>query len=124
MKTTLERVLVVQPHDELRAYTSALLSDLGFRHVLQAPGLSQALLILDKAKANRQTIQLILCDDTLPEGALELHQRAKHIPCTVISDPDNPRNLRLAAGLGLKALLFRPYGKAQLLRTISDILLS
>ena len=122
MKKTLERVLVVQPQEELRAYTSALLSEIGFRHVLQASSLEQASLVMENAQSKKQVIQLVVCDDALPEGALALHREAKAIPCAVIADPTNPRNLRIAARLGVPSLLFRPYGKAQIERVIAALI--
>lgn len=118
MKMPLERVLVVQSQKELRAYTCSLLTDLGFRHVLQAESMLQAEQILASISASKKSIQLVVCDDTLPEGALAIHQKIAPVPCTVISDAQNPRNVRIAARLGISSLLFRPYGKAQLLKAI------
>lgn len=122
MKKTFERVLVVQPQEELRSYTSSLLTDIGFRHVLQASTLTQAELILQNALATKKSIQLVVCDDTLPEGALALSPLCAAIPCMVISDAENPRNLRIAARLGVPSLIFRPYGKLQVSQAIEALL--
>jgi len=111
----------VQPQEELRSYTSALLSDLGFRHVLQAATLAQAEMILENAKTNKKHIQLVVFDEDIPEGAMTLQGKVSPIPCMVISDAGNPRNLRIAARLGVASLIFRPYGKGQLSKAIDGL---
>lgn len=118
MRKTIETVLVIQPQEELRSYTCSLLTDMGFRHVLQASSITQAELILDKAKIDRKPVGLIVCDDNVPEGALSIMDVCGTIPCSVISDANNPKNLRIAARLGVTAMLFRPYGKSQLTKVI------
>lgn len=118
MRKTIETVLVVQPQEELRAYTCSLLTDMGFRHVLQASTVSQAETILENAKHEHKTVGLIVCDDTVPEGSLSMIDKCGAIPCSVISDANNPQNLRIAARLGVTAMLFRPYGKSQLTKVI------
>lgn len=122
MKKSLDRVLVVQPQEELRAYTSSLLSEIGFRHVLLASTMAQAQAAVEAAQAKKQPIQLVVCDDSLPEGAIELERLIRPIPCAVIAEPTNPRNLRLAARLGVSSLVFRPYGKVQVERVVGNLL--
>ena len=118
MRKTIETVLVVQPQEELRAYTCSLLTDMGFRHVLQASTVSQAENILENAKQEHKKVGLIVCDDTVPEGSLCMIDKCGTIPCSVISDANNPQNLRIAARLGVTAMLFRPYGKSHLTKVI------
>lgn len=122
MKTLFDRVLVVQSQEELRSYTCSLLSDLGFRHVLQAANSSQAERILESAKTSKRPVQLVVFDDSLAEGSMALQMNIAPVPCMVISDAHNPRNLRIAARLGVSSLVFRPYGKDQLLRAIHQLI--
>lgn len=108
-----DRVLLVQPEAELRAYTARLLAELGFRHVLQAPDAANARRLLEAARAKKHPVQLVVCDDSGGE-ALGVREMAVDVPCLLISDAANPRNVRLAARVGVRGMVFRPYGKGQL----------
>jgi CheY-like chemotaxis protein len=117
----LERVLVVHQDEDLKSYTSTILTELGFRHVLTATSLSSAKLTCEHSLQRGHPIQLIVCDDALPEGALVTRRELRDWPCVVVTDSHNPNNVRLAAALGVTKLLFRPYGKAQMAKVLGSI---
>lgn len=116
-----ERALVIHQEEELKTYTSALLTELGFRHVLSASTLFMAKLTCEHAREKGYPIQLVVCDDGLPEGALTARRELSEWPFVVVTDTHNPNNTRLAAALGVSHLLFRPYGKAQLEKVLNSL---
>jgi hypothetical protein len=119
----LERALVIHQDEELKNYTSALLTELGFRHVLTATTLPMAKLTCEHARQKGHPIQLVVCDDGLPGGALAARRELIDWPCVVVTDMHNPNNTRLAAALGVGNLLLRPYGKAQLKKVLTALTL-
>lgn len=122
MKTHFQRVLVVQSGPELAAYTCGLLDDIGFRHVIEARDAEQAEKLLRNAQEKSRPFQVIICDDAIPGGALPIELLSKETPMLVISESQNPTNLRLAARLGLSGLIFRPYGRIQFEEALRTVL--
>lgn len=122
MKPIYERVLLVQPQEELRSYTARLLGEIGFRHVLQASTLVQAAQLLESARRKKQTVQLVVCDDSLSDGALAVQGLDASLPFLTVSDAHNPRNVRLAARGGVSRMVFRPYGMERLGRAVEAAL--
>lgn len=121
-KNVPERVLLLQPHGELRHYTAALLTEMGVRHVLAAQDLEQAQLLLYGCRSAGQNPDMVVCDDGITDGgALDVLRLVGGLPMLVVSDPPNPRNARLAARLGIKALLFRPYGQTKFSTAIKRV---
>ena len=122
MRKGLERVLVVQADGELARYTCALLDDIGFRHIIHAPDLAHAEKLWSNAISKARPFQLIVCDDEVSGGAMGVHQLTGTTPMVIFSTPQNPRNLRLAARIGIKGLVFRPYGREQIARAMETVL--
>ncbi len=106
--------MVIHPDEALRAYTSDLLRALGFRHVLTSPDLATAQRFYASATRGGQLLEVVICDDTLPEGALEVGRTFSHVPCLVVTDRESGEITRLAAALGAGRLLTRPFGRTQL----------
>lgn len=122
MKKNFDRVLLVQPESELSSYTSALLDEIGFRHVLHAATPEQAEQVWNSARAKKRPIQIVICDNAIDGGALALEQRLKAQSMVIISSEKNTENVRIAAKVGLPHLIFRPYGREQLEKCISKII--
>ena len=122
MKSHFQRVLVIQSVPELAAYTCGLLDDIGFRHVIEARDAEQAEKLLKNAEEKNRPFQVIVCDDAIPGGALPIESISKNTPLLVISEAQNPTNLRLAARLGLRGLIFRPYGRVQFEEALRAVL--
>lgn len=122
MKKNFDRVLLVQPESELSSYTSALLDEIGFRHVLHAANAEQAEQVWNSAQTKKRPIQVVICDDAIDGGALALEERLKPQSMVIISSEKNTENIRIAARVGLSRLIFRPYGRDQLEKCISKVL--
>jgi DNA-binding NarL/FixJ family response regulator len=122
MSTQFQRVLVIQSVPELAAYTCALLDEIGFRHIIEANNPEQAEKLLKNANEKSRPFQLIICDDDIPGGALPIEAMSGNTPLLVISQAENPANLRLAARLGLRGMIFRPYGKSQVEVALRSVL--
>ena len=122
MKSHLERVLLVQSEPELAKYTTNLLDELGFRHIVLAKTLDEFTEIWKNSIEKNKKFQLIVCDDEQIKSALEIKDVAISTHIIVISSPQNKNNLRIASRLGLEGLIFRPYGKSQLEKCINKFL--
>ncbi len=122
MKKNFDRVLLVQPESELSSYTSALLDEIGFRHVLHAASLEQAEQVWKSAQAKKRPIQVVICDDAIDGGALALEQHFQAQTMVIISTEQNTENVRIAAKVGLNRLIFKPYGREQLENCISKVI--
>ena len=122
MKTIFHRILLVQRQGELASYTASLLDEIGFRHVVHASDVAQAERLWKNAQEKQRPFQLVLCDDEVEGGSLALEELVAPLPLLVLSHPTNPRNLRLAARLGLNNLVFRPYGRHQLSQALGQLL--
>ncbi len=122
MKKNFDRVLLVQPESELSSYTSALLDEIGFRHVLHAATPEQAEQVWNSAQAKKRPIQVVICDDAIDGGALSLEQRLQAQSMVIISSEQNHENVRIAARVGLSRLMFKPYGREQLEKCISKVI--
>lgn len=113
--------MVIHPNGALRAYASDLLRALGFRHVLTSPDLETARRFHASATKGGQQLEVILCDDTLPEGALAVGRAFPQVPCLVVTDRAHAGNVRLAAALGARRLLTRPFGRSHLEKALSAL---
>ena len=122
MKTVFERVLVVQTTPVLANYTISLLDEMGFRHVVHASDAEQATRLWKSAQESKKPFQLIVCDDEIDAGALELTRTVGNAPLVVFSHAQSVQNLRLAARIGLSGLVFRPYGRQQLEAAVKAVL--
>jgi len=108
------RLLLVQASHELRTYTQQLLEEIGLHNVVGCPSAPQALELIAAAKAKKSPFEIVLCHQGEATNALELLRAAEDARVYVISQEDDPRNLSLAASLGLRRILFTPYGKEEL----------
>jgi len=122
MKSTFDRVLLVQQEGELANYTMALLDEIGFRHVVHSSDIQQAEKLWRHALEKKKPFQLVVCDDDVVGGCLTLQTSIAPCPFVVFSHVTNAENLRLAAKIGLHGLIFRPYGRAQLERALKAVL--
>ncbi len=122
MSTPYHRVLLVQSAGELANYTALLLDEIGFRHVVHATDATQAERLWKNAKDKQRPFYLVVCDDEIQGDCLQLQQLVAPLPCLILSHSQNPRNLRLAARLGLSHLIFRPYGRHQFQQALEKIL--
>ncbi|MBY0517337.1 MAG: response regulator [Bacteriovoracaceae bacterium] len=122
MKSHFERVLLVQSEPELAKYTTNLLDELGFRHIILAKSMDEFTEIWNNSIEKNKKFQLIVCDDEQIKSALQIKDVANETPIIVLSSPNNKNNLRIASRLGLDGLIFRPYGRTQLEKCVSKFL--
>lgn len=114
MKRSLNRVILIQPNDELAQYTTSLLDKIGFRHIHRAASATDAASLFRKFEEKKEFIDLVVVDDSLEGGALALKTQLKDINTLVITKESNPNNLNLAANFNMKKIIFLPYGRKQL----------
>lgn len=114
MKTSLNRVILIQSIDELAQYTTTLLDKIGFRHIHRASSTSDALSLFKKFSENKDEIDLVVIDDSLDGGALSLKANLKDLNALVITRESNPNNLNLYANFNMKKIIFLPYGRKQI----------
>ncbi len=114
MKTSLNRVILIQSIDELAQYTTTLLDKIGFRHIHRASSTSDALSLFKKFSENKDEIDLVVIDDFLDGGALSLKANLKDLNALVITRESNPNNLNLYANFNMKKIIFLPYGRKQI----------
>ena len=114
MKTSLNRVILIQSIDELVQYTTTLLDKIGFRHIHRASSTSDALSLFKKFSENKDEIDLVVIDDSLDGGALSLKANLKDLNALVITRESNPNNLNLYANFNMKKIIFLPYGRKQI----------
>lgn len=114
MKRSLNRVILIQPNDELAQYTTALLDKIGFRHIHRASSTTDALSLFKKFDEKKDIIDLVVVDDSLEGGALSLKATLKDLNTLVITNESNPNNLSLYANFNMKKIIFLPYGRKQI----------
>jgi hypothetical protein len=92
------------------------LDTIGYRHILNAPSISQAKNLIDNLRESQEKIDLIVMDDAVDEGALALKEILKSIPTIIISSENADNNLNLTAHFKLNQIIFKPYGRKQIER--------
>jgi DNA-binding NarL/FixJ family response regulator len=112
----------VQSTPVLAQYTISLLDEMGFRHVVHASDTEQATRLWRSAQEAKKPFQLIVCDNDIDKGALELTREMNSLPLVVFSHAQSEQNLRLVARIGLHGLVFRPYGREQLEAAVRSVL--
>ena len=118
MKKGLNRAILIQSNNELAHYTSSLLDKIGFRHIHRAINIEETHSLLAQFKANAKEIDLILIDDSISGGALGLKSQLKNQNTIVITRENNPNNLSLYAQFNMKKIIFLPYGRKQIEKSI------
>ncbi len=114
MKKSLNRVILIQPNDELAQYTVALLDKIGFRHIHRAANSNDATSLFNKFSEKKDHIDLVVVDDSLEDGALSLKAELKNHNTLIITKESNPNNLNLYANFNMKKIIFLPYGRKQI----------
>ncbi len=114
MKRSLNRVILIQSNDELAQYTAALLDKIGFRHIHRAASKTDAENLFTKFMEKNEQIDLVVVDDSLEEGALSLRTKLRDLNTLVITKESNPNNLNLYAHFNMKKIIFLPYGRKQI----------
>ena len=119
-----EAILVVEDHDDLRAYSSGVLRDLGYQ-VFEAADAASAIGFLESSR----TIDLLFTDVVLPDGlhgrniadrARKLHPMIKVLFTTGYTRNAIVHNGRLDAGVNLLSKPFTFRGLAEKVRKILD----
>lgn len=119
-----EAILVVEDHDDLRAYSSGVLRDLGYQ-VFEAADAASAIAFLESSR----TIDLLFTDVVLPDGlhgrniadrARRLHPMIKVLFTTGYTRNAIVHNGRLDAGVNLLSKPFTFRGLAEKVRRILD----
>ena len=119
-----ETILVVEDHDDLRAYSSGVLRDLGYQ-VFEAADAASAIGFLESSR----TIDLLFTDIVLPDGlhgrniadrARALHPMIKVLFTTGYTRNAIVHNGRLDAGVNLLSKPFTFRGLAEKVRKILD----
>lgn len=119
-----EAILVVEDHDDLRAYSSGVLRDLGYQ-VFEAADAASAIGFLESSRS----IDLLFTDVVLPDGLhgrnVADHARRLHPTIKVLFTTGYTRNAivhngRLDAGVNLLSKPFTFRGLAEKVRKILD----
>jgi signal transduction histidine kinase len=119
-----EAILVVEDHDDLRAYSSGVLRDLGYQ-VLEAADAASAIGFLESSRS----IDLLFTDVVLPDGLngrnIADHARRLHPTIKVLFTTGYTRNAivhngRLDAGVNLLSKPFTFRGLAEKVRKVLD----
>jgi signal transduction histidine kinase len=119
-----EAILVVEDHDDLRAYSSGVLRDLGYQ-VFEAADAASAISFLESSR----TIDLLFTDVVLPDGLhgrnVADHARRLHPTIKVLFTTGYTRNAivhngRLDAGLNLLSKPFTFRALAEKVRKLLD----
>ena len=119
-----EAILVVEDHDDLRAYSSSVLRDLGYE-VFEAADAASAFTFLNSA----QKVDLLFTDVMLPDGVhgrnVAEHARKLHPTIKVLFTTGYTRNAivhngRLDAGVNLLSKPFTFHGLAEKVRKVLD----
>ncbi len=119
-----EAILVVEDHDDLRAYSSGVLRDLGYQ-VFEAADAASAIGFLESSR----TIDLLFTDVVLPDGLhgknVADHARSLHPTIKVLFTTGYTRNAivhngRLDAGVNLLSKPFTFRALAEKVRKILD----
>jgi signal transduction histidine kinase len=119
-----EAILVVEDHDDLRAYSSGVLRDLGYQ-VFEAADAASAIGFLESSRS----IDLLFTDVVLPDGLngrnIADHARRLHPTIKVLFTTGYTRNAivhngRLDAGVNLLSKPFTFRGLAEKVRKVLD----
>ena len=119
-----EAILIVEDHDDLRAYSSGVLRDLGYQ-VFEAADAASAIGFLESSRS----IDLLFTDVVLPDGlhgrnvadhAKRLHPRIKVLFTTGYTRNAIVHNGRLDPGVNLLSKPFTFRGLAEKVRKILD----
>lgn len=118
MKKGLNRAIVIQSNDELAKYTSSLLDKIGFRHIHRAENRDESIDLLRQFEQNGKKIDLVLLDDSIEGGALSFKSYLTNLNTLIITKENNPNNLSLYAQFSMKKIIFLPYGRKQIEKSI------
>jgi homospermidine synthase len=118
MKKGLNRAILIQSNDELAQYTSSLLDQIGFRHIHRAINREESMDLLSQFEQNGKEIDLVVVDDSIEGGVLGFKSHLKNLNTLIITKENNPNNLSLYAEFSMKKIIFLPYGRKQIEKSI------